>query len=71
MLPAFARWIFIVFFSTHIVITLLLDIQALPIGGNYPEVLQGLIRVSRRPLLQYLRITLLSQHNDFRAFLID
>lgn len=45
MLPGYARWGFTFFFVTHIIITLLLDVQALPIGDNFPEVLKSLMRV--------------------------
>ncbi|CAN0228562.1 unnamed protein product [Laminaria digitata] len=44
MIPVYARWGFTFFFVTHIIITLLLDVQALPFGDNFPEVLKSLMR---------------------------
>lgn len=45
MIPVYARWGFTFFFVTHIFITLLLDVQALSFGDNFPEVLKSLMRV--------------------------
>lgn len=46
MIPGYARWGFTVFFSTHFFISLLLDVQALKIGDNFPELLKSLMQVS-------------------------
>ncbi|CBJ34049.1 similar to transmembrane protein 97 [Ectocarpus siliculosus] len=43
MIPEYARWGFTAFFSSHLLITLLLDVQALPIGENFPQVLKGIM----------------------------
>ncbi|CAM9871082.1 unnamed protein product [Ectocarpus sp. 6 AP-2014] len=43
MIPEYARWGFAAFFSSHLLITLLLDVQALPIGENFPQVLKGIM----------------------------
>lgn len=48
----YVRWGFTVFFATHLLITLLLDVQALPIGDSFPEALKALIKVSAvRPVV--------------------
>lgn len=52
MLSPYVRWGFTFFFATHLLITLLLDVQALPIGDSFPEALKALIKVSAvRPVV--------------------
>lgn len=46
MIPSYVRWGFTSFFAIHLVITVLLDIQALPAGDTFPESLKALIKVS-------------------------
>ncbi|CAM9850580.1 unnamed protein product [Ectocarpus sp. 4 AP-2014] len=43
MIPEYARWGFTAFFSSHLLITLLLDVQAISIGENFPQVLKGIM----------------------------
>lgn len=45
MLPVYAQWGFTAFFASHLLLTLMLDCQALPIGNSFPEGLKSLIKV--------------------------
>lgn len=74
MLPSYVRWGFIVFFASHLFATLLLDVQALPIGDSFPEALRGLIRVSYMGLhwgVSSLRCCLPMQHPCHRRLLVN
>ena len=47
MIRSYVRWGFTSFFAVHLVITLLIDVQALSVGDNFPESLKSLIKVRR------------------------